>query len=66
MSQLQRDHDRADTADAPECDHPGIRWWNSLTETQRAFWCRVADSARPVDAWEAAMRAGAAARPPAP
>lgn len=37
-------------------DHLGIMWWNRMTEHERAYWSRVADSARPVDAWHAFQR----------
>ena len=29
----------------------GMKWWNSLTETQRAYWLREACSAVAADAW---------------
>lgn len=31
----------------------GMRWWNSLSDRERAEWLRRANSARPVDAWAA-------------
>jgi len=37
-------------------DELGMIWWNWMTENERAYWCRVADSARPVDAWRAYQR----------
>jgi hypothetical protein len=37
-------------------DLRGMRWWNSLTEVDRLFWLQKADSARPVDAWDAFKR----------
>lgn len=38
-------------------DGLGMLWWNRMSEHERAYWCRVADSARPVDAWRAYQRA---------
>lgn len=32
-------------------DELGMLWWNRLSENDRAYWCRVANSPRPVDAW---------------
>ena len=29
----------------------GMRWWDRLTERERADWLRRADSAVPADAW---------------
>jgi hypothetical protein len=29
----------------------GMAWWNRLTEHERAYWLRVAYSARPADAY---------------
>lgn len=34
----------------------GICWYNRLSEARRAHWHRVADSPRPVDAFEAYSR----------
>lgn len=34
----------------------GMAWWNRLSEAERAYWLRVADSARPVDAYAAYCR----------
>jgi hypothetical protein len=31
----------------------GIRWWNGLTQAERAHWLEVAGSAVPADAWAA-------------
>ena len=39
-------------------DVTGMHWWNALTEAERAYWLRRADSAKPVDAWEAFKREG--------
>ena len=33
--------------------HPGVSWWNDLSETDRAYWCRVACSAVPAAAYAA-------------
>jgi hypothetical protein len=38
-----------DPADA----RAGIAWWNSITPTRRREWLEAANSARPVDAWNA-------------
>lgn len=37
----------------------GMRWWDALTELQRAYWLGAAGSARPVDAWRAYLRRAA-------
>lgn len=37
-------------------EQAGMTWWNRMTEHERAYWCRVAESARPVDAWLAFQR----------
>lgn len=34
-------------------DEVGMRWWNSLTDRERAYWLDAAGSARAVDAWRA-------------
>ena len=45
---------------APDTERPsaadeaaGMAWWNSKTDSVREFWLRVANSARPADAWAA-------------
>lgn len=40
----------------PAAETTGIAWWNRLSEAQRAYWLRVAGSARPVDAYRAYNR----------
>ena len=43
-----------DTERPPTTDEAaGMVWWNSQTELVREFWLRVANSARPADAWAA-------------
>jgi hypothetical protein len=37
-------------------NHPGITWWNSLTERERAYWLQQAGSAVPGDAWTAYLK----------
>lgn len=50
----QRKRDRAQqAADNPDL---GMRWWNSLTRIDRAWWCGAANSARPADAFAAYVR----------
>ena len=44
--------DREPTAD----ELVGMEWWNSMSEPRRADWLRLADSARPADAWDLADR----------
>jgi hypothetical protein len=39
-------------------DVAGMHWFNSLTEAERAYWSKLAGSARPVDAWRAYKREG--------
>jgi len=34
-----------------QSDIDGMAWWNSIPEEDRALWCSLAGSARPVDAW---------------
>lgn len=36
-----------------DLSHPGVVWWNSLTEDDRSFWLRRAGTSVPADAWEA-------------
>jgi hypothetical protein len=36
-----------------EDPHVGMTWWNSLSESDRAFWLQAAKSARPADARQA-------------
>jgi len=31
----------------------GMEWWNALSEVARGDWLRLAQSARPADAWAA-------------
>lgn len=45
-------------------EQAGIAWWNGLSERARSEWLRIAQSARPVDAWLAYQRTHAA-KPPA-
>lgn len=42
-------------------DNPsqGIKWWNEIQESERAYWCRAAGSAVPADAWRACLLARA-------
>jgi hypothetical protein len=35
---------------------PGLTWWNALTENERAYWLKRAESAGQVDAWRAYQR----------
>ena len=43
-----------DTERPPTTDEAaGMVWWNSQTELVRAFWLRLANSARAADAWAA-------------
>lgn len=37
-------------------EQAGMRWWNSITRSERAYWLERADSARPVDAWREYLR----------
>jgi len=37
----------------------GIAWFNGLSEQDRALWLKIADSARPVEAWVAYLSAAA-------
>jgi hypothetical protein len=37
--------------DAPAI-HPGIAWWNSITQDDRRDWLAMAGSACPADAWK--------------
>lgn len=37
----------------PSAEDAGIAWYNRLSEPQRAYWHRMACSARPVDAYRA-------------
>jgi hypothetical protein len=37
----------------------GVTWWNALTEDQRGQWLKEADSARPADAYDVFLLAGA-------
>jgi hypothetical protein len=39
--------DREPTAD----ELAGIEWWTSISEPRRADWLRMAESAKPADAW---------------
>ncbi len=53
----------------PQCpadDHAGMEWWNALTEPERAFWLRSANTAVPAVAWQCAKRsvAGSVPLPP--
>ena len=32
-------------------DRSGMAWWNGLTIERRAYWCRVARTATPAEAW---------------
>jgi hypothetical protein len=41
------DVDREPTAD----EASGIAWWNSLSESMRAYWCELAKSYIAADAW---------------
>lgn len=43
-------------ADANADPHAGMAWFNRLLESERARWLKVAESARPVDAWAAYLR----------
>ena len=36
---------------ATDDERAGMAWWNALTETDRAFWLRVADTAIVAEAW---------------
>jgi hypothetical protein len=39
-------------------DRAGMDWWNSLTETERAYWmAKAGNTGRAVDAWRAYKRA---------
>jgi len=40
-----------------EDPHMGMNWWNSRSEKDRAHWLKLADSARPVDAYRAFLLA---------
>ena len=46
---MEPEFERPPTAD----EVAGMAWWNSQTELVREFWLRVANSARPADAWTA-------------
>lgn len=37
--------------DAWEDGQEGMKWWNGLTEADRAFWLRAALTAVPAEAW---------------
>jgi hypothetical protein len=39
--------------------HQGMAWWNTMTEDERGLWLKEADSARPVDAYQAFLLADA-------
>lgn len=39
-------------------DAAGVVWWNGLTESERAEWCRKSGSAVPADAWALFTRMG--------
>ena len=41
--------DRQPTTD----EQAGMDWWNSLTETERAHWLAVSQTAVPAEAWAA-------------
>ncbi|WP_006746266.1 hypothetical protein [Thioalkalivibrio paradoxus] len=43
---------RPRSVDASPEAHPGIRWWNSLPESERKDWLKLANSAVPADAWK--------------
>ena len=45
-----------DERTATSDDQVGMIWWNALTEAERAYWLKRADSARAVDAWRAYKR----------
>lgn len=45
-----------DERDATADDQVGMIWWNALTEAERAYWLKRAESARAVDAWRAYKR----------
>lgn len=32
-------------------EHPGVTWWNDLTDGDRLFWCNSARTSVPADAW---------------
>ncbi|MCY1553912.1 hypothetical protein D9M68_904440 [compost metagenome] len=32
-------------------NHPGVTWWNALSEADRRFWLLASCSAVPADAW---------------
>jgi hypothetical protein len=34
-------------------EQAGMDWWNALTEAERAYWLRTADTATPAEAWDA-------------
>ena len=33
-------------------EHPGVQWWNSLSEADRRLWLALALTAVPAVAWE--------------
>lgn len=41
-------------------EQAGIEWWNRQRERERRYWLKVANSARPADAWAAFKRSGEA------
>jgi hypothetical protein len=43
----------SDTASDVRDAEIGMAWWNSISPLKRAWWCGVADSAAPCDAWAA-------------
>lgn len=59
MSTLEHDvlEDGAVSPITPE-EIGGMTWWNSLTEDQRAAWCRLANTATPAQAWAFAKEHG--------
>ena len=49
-------HDGARLRSPTVSEQVGMAWWNRLSEAERAYWLRVANSARPVDAYRAYSR----------
>lgn len=39
--------------------HQGMTWWNEMTENERGQWLKVANSARPADAYLTFLASGA-------
>jgi hypothetical protein len=44
---------------APVDPYQGMTWWNTLMEDERGYWLKVANSARPADAYHAFLLAEA-------